>query len=201
MARLLEADTTIAVILGARDWTKAGLPEAPSFLRSATQLHSYLTAVAPRGLGLQPRFVLSLFDDTSPANAQVLWIRDQISSLITERRNTQRPIKDVLIYYIGHGECKDGRRLHLLVRHTSRDMVLQSSIPAEDLAYALRVSAPQQRRIVILDCCFSEAAVESFVSMGTLSETIAAVALDDFSSDVGPPERGTIVFCSSPRGR
>ena len=199
MARLLEPDTTIAVILGAHDWTKAGQPKAPSFRRSAAHFHTYLLGNPPHGLGLEPELILYLFDDPSPAVTQLMRIGDTISSLVRERRDTQRPIRDVLIYYVGHGTCEAGRHLHLLVRDSLYGYEEESSIGTSDLATVLRKSAPQQRRIAIFDCCFAGAAANAF--MGTLDEAVAAVALKDLAPDSSTPERGTLLFCSCPPHR
>ena len=201
MSRLLDPINTVAVIFGAHDWTKAGLPKALSFRRSAAHCQGYLLSKQPFGLGLEPDLVLNLFDDPSTATAQLSRIRETISSLVRERRETEHPIRDVLIYYVGHGTCENGRQLHFLVRDSSEGIEEQSSIGARDLAHVLRVAAPQQRRLVILDCCFSEAAAEGFGSMGTLDEAVATTALKDLSPRSPSPERGTLLLCSSPRNR
>jgi hypothetical protein len=63
--RLLNPSSTVAVVLGAHDWTDAGLGRARSFLRSARRIVAHL--YDPAGLGLDPELVLDLFDD--PAGA------------------------------------------------------------------------------------------------------------------------------------
>ena len=199
MLRLLDPHTTVAVILGAQDWTRAGQTRAPSFRRSAGRWAAYLIEQHPRGLGLEPDLVLNLFDDPSSANDQLLRIRDTIGDIVRERRDTSQSIRDVLIYYIGHGTCESGRHLHLLVRNSSKGMEEQSSIATPALAHVLRLSAPQQRRLVILDCCFSEAAAEAFGAMSSLDEAVAATALRDLAPKE-TPSRGTLLLCSSPRG-
>lgn len=201
MARLLDPQRSVAIILGAHDWTRAGMATAPSFRRSAAHFHAYLVRQPPQGLGLEPDLVVSLFDDPAPAGAQLVRIRDTVRSLIGERKASGDPIRDVLIYYVGHGTCEAGRQLNLLVRDSAEGIEAQSSIAAPDLAQVLRVAAPQQRRLVILDCCFSEAAAEAFGAMGALDEAVAAAASRDLAPHAAPPERGTVLLCSSPRGR
>jgi hypothetical protein len=199
MPRLLDPSGTVAIILGAHDWSKAGLSNAPSFRRSAAQLHRYLLNPSPRGLELEPDLVLSLFDDPSPASVQLGRIRDAVRALIRERSSEDRAINDVLIYYVGHGAFDDSGHLHLLVRDSSEGIEAQSSIAALDLAQVMRVAAPQQRRLVILDCCFSEAAVAAFGAMsGALEDAVASTALKDLAS-VPAAARGTLLLCSSPR--
>jgi hypothetical protein len=201
MARLLDPQHSLAVILGAHDWSRAGLGIAPSFRRSAAHFHAWLLRRPPDGLGLEPDFVVSLFDDPSPPSAQLERIRDTVRSLIRERISAGAPTRDLLIYYVGHGICESGRQLNLLVRHSAEGIEAQSSISASDLAQVLRVAAPQQRRLVILDCCFSEAAADGFGAMGALDEAVAASAVRDLVPHAAPPERGTLLLCSSPRSR
>ena len=200
MRRLLDPVSTCAVILGAHDWTQIGLPQALSFLRSAEGCYRYMLLQPPDGLGLQPDVVLNLFDDSSSASTQLIRISDTIGGFVRDTRDTGQPLRDVLIYYIGHGTCESGSHLHLLVRDSRKGIEEQSSIGTDDLARVLRVAAPQQRRLVVLDCCFSEAAAADFDAMGTLEEAVAAAAGKDLEQSPSP-ERGTLLLCSSPRNR
>src|SRR4051794_29290197 len=103
MLRLLDRASTIAIVLGASDWTNAGFSRAYSFARSAGHFKRYLISEPPRGLGIEPHLILDLFDDPSPASSQLSRIRAEIRSLISEPRRINSPIRDILVYYIGHG--------------------------------------------------------------------------------------------------
>src|SRR4051812_23681962 len=161
--RPLDPRSTAAVVLGAHDWTEAGLGRAPSFLRSARGVVAYLYDSA--GLGLDPELVLDLFDDPTGAGDQLARVRDTLDVLLRERREAGRPVADVLVYYVGHGFTDDQGHLSLLVRRSRRGLEAETGIKAPDLARTLRLAAPQQRRSVILDCCFSEAAARAFIGM------------------------------------
>ncbi|MCG8295275.1 caspase family protein [Pseudomonas entomophila] len=200
MANLLESETTIAIILGASDWTRAGLGKARSFHKSAAYLLQYLLCNRPSGLALNPDLVLSLFDDSAAASTQLVRIKEFVREIVLDRRESQQPITDILIYYIGHGTCDDGGVLHLLVRNTDNGIEAQSSISTPDLAKVLKVAAPQQRRICIFDCCFSEAAVDSLAAMGPLDEAVTKVGALNMVADSPSPQRGTMLLCSCPRG-
>jgi hypothetical protein len=62
-ARILNPASTAAIVLGAHDWTEAGLGRAPSFLRSAKGIVSYFYNKS--GMGFDPELILDLFDDYS----------------------------------------------------------------------------------------------------------------------------------------
>ena len=195
--RLLASESTAAIILGADDWTEAGLNTAPSFRRSAKGIAQYL--VDRGGLGLDASLLIDLFNSREDAGSQLAEIRDTLDRLLRERRDEGRPVTDLLLYYVGHGQTDDQGHLSLLVRRTRRGMEIETSIGAPDLARVLKIAAPQQRRIVFLDCCFSEAAARAFVGMsGSLEQAVAATAAKDLKN--GEPNRGTLLMCSSPVG-
>jgi hypothetical protein len=196
-SRFLAPQSTAAVVLGSHDWTRTGLGRAPAFLRAAKEFVGYLIDSA--GLGLDPALVLDLFDDPSSAGEQLARLKDTFDVLLRERRGEGRPVADVLVYYVGHGQTDDQGHLALLVRSSHRGMESETGIRAADLARVLKIAAPQQRRIVILDCCFSEAAAREFIGMSaSLEQAIAATAAKDLGDD--EPRRGTLLMCSSPVG-
>jgi tetratricopeptide (TPR) repeat protein len=183
--------------LGAHDWTDAGLGRARSFVRSARRIVAHLYDSA--GFGLDPELVLDLFDDPAGAGDQLARVRDTLDYHLRERREEGRPVTDLLVYYIGHGQVDDQGHLSLLVRRSRRGLEAETGIKAPDLARTLRLSAPQQRRSIILDCCFSEAAARDFIGMaGDLNQQVAATAAKDLGDD--QPARGTLLLCSSPVG-
>jgi hypothetical protein len=171
--RLLNPASTAAVILGAHDWTEAGLGRTSSFLRSARRVTAYLYDSA--GLALDSELVLDLFDDPAGAGDQLSRLRETLDVQLRERRDAGRPVTDLFVYYIGHGHTDDQGHLSLLVRRSRRGLEAETGIKAPDLARTLRLAAPQQRRCIILDCCFSEAAARAFIGMaGDLNKQVTA---------------------------
>jgi hypothetical protein len=198
--RLLDPVSTAAIILGASDWTSAGLGSAPSFQRSATDYHSYLLSPAPHGLGLQPDLVLNLFDDPSPPGPQLVRVRDTVWSFICKGKKAGQPITDLLIYYIGYGSYR-GRHLYLLVRASSEGTKAQSSIGVWSLANILHWVAPQQRQLVVLECYFTQAGAAALNGTAKLDEAVAVRAFKDLEPGAPSLERGTLLLCSSSKGR
>jgi len=193
-ARLLNPGSTAAVILGAHDWTGVGLERAPSFRRSAKRIVRHL--YDPAGLGLDPELVLDLFDSTTSADDQLAELQQTLSQHVRERRETGQPLTDILLYYIGHGHPDDAGQLSLLVRHSRKNLEVETGIKTADLARTLRTAAPQQRRSVIFDCCFSERAAKAFIGMSSaVSDQVASVTANELSA--GQAARGTLVLCSS----
>ena len=194
--RLLDPGTTAAILFGASDWTESGLGLAPAFRRSGKGFLRYL--LDPAGLGLDPELILDLFDDSASAGDQLARLRDTLDGLLRERRDEGRPVADIIVYYVGHGTTDEQGHLTLLVRRSRKSLETETGIKAPDLARVLRVSAPQQRRMVVLDCCFAEAAARAFIGMGTPDQALAAVTAKDIADAL--PSRGGLLLCSSQAG-
>lgn len=199
LERLLDPKATIGIVLGASYWQKAKISDAPSFRRSASYWANYLAAAPPFGLGMRPDFIINLFDNQMPASQQLIQISGDLESLIKEQSKAGTSTRDVLVYYVGHGTCIDGKNLHLLVRDTMQNSEEATSISAKFLSTILRNAAPKQRRVVVLDCCFSEGAIDAFGTMGAGDEAWGARTARELVGEVPSPERGTILFASSPR--
>ena len=84
-------------------------------------------------------------------------------------------------------------------RCTRQGLEEETGIRAPDLARVLKVAAPQQRRLVVLDCCFAEAAARAFVGMGALDQAVAASAARDIGEAL--PSRGGLLLCAAPVGQ
>jgi serine/threonine protein kinase len=192
--RLLDPRSTAAVLLGASDWTDAGLGSAPSFGRSAKELLNYLTHAS--GLGLDPDLIIDLFNDRTYAGEQLGYVRDTLGRRIKERSEAGHPVSDVIIYYLGHGVTDEQAHLSLLVRRSINGMEVETGIRAPDLARTLKLAAPKQRRMIVLDCCFAEAAIKAFIGMSAPAKSLSASVAKDFAD--GLPASGGLLLCSAP---
>jgi hypothetical protein len=193
---ILRADGTIAIILGARDWRNMGFGEAPSFERSSEGIHLFVTDTA--GLGLRPTVVLNLFDDARSASDQLIKIHEFVERCVEGALIQGGRIADVLVYFVGHG-CTDGSgHLCLLIRSSNEKAPFQTGIQIAALAGMLRASAARQRRIFILDCCFSEAALRDLWAMSGMREDIVAASALKELSPGEVSQQGTLLFLLLP---
>jgi formylglycine-generating enzyme required for sulfatase activity len=180
----LTASTTLAIVLGGSAWPKSPqLAASSAFANSARGFREYL--VDQRGFGLPEANLLDLFD--SPKTAPE--IVEEIQNYLRQRSGSGPAPRDLFLYYTGHGGFISGRDYFLAVRSTIEGLEGTSSIRVSDLAAALRNSARDLRRFLILDCCFAAAAFKEFQS--TPGAAARLQTLDAF------PKRGTTLLCSS----
>lgn len=148
----LDPKRTVAVILGASDFEKAGLPGGFAFYNSAFRFREYV--IDPNGLAIDPARVLWRFDATDSPSEQL----DQLASFLSstqDRQTDKSPLENLLLYYVGHGDfTRVDRKFFLAIRGTNRANLGPSAIRGIDLAGVLKEHAALLRRFLILDCCF-----------------------------------------------
>src|SRR5215469_7650472 len=91
--------TTLLILLGASSWPHSELEGSMAFANAAEDLRAYFLS-DPKGFHLPERNILDLFD-SDDSNTNILkrisdFLRNRIKQLNTD-------IRDVLVYYIGHG--------------------------------------------------------------------------------------------------
>jgi trehalose synthase len=178
----------LAIILGASEWPKSpSLPGSQNFKNSADQLKQYL--LDPNGLGLTQATLLDLFDDSRSVGD----IDDGIEAfLLGAPIRIRDDVKNVLIYYTGHGAFVEGEHRYCLTLRSSRLGALGTSgYRAASLARTLNRTVPRARKFLILDSCYAAAAQSEFIPQSDVasrmeSETMAAMA-----------EAGTALLCAT----
>lgn len=180
--------TTVAVLLGASEFPKAGLTSSRSFLHSARDFAACL--LDERYFGLPRSNLLDRFDSEQPADPLDEEIIEFLRRRQAEMRVAGQPITDLIVYYVGHGDFSaNGAEYFLALRNTRRESLDITGYPADVLARTLTMEAAGLRRYLILDCCFSAAAYKSFQS-GPL-EVSRQRLLERL------PQRGTALMCAS----
>lgn len=180
--------TTLAILLGASEFPKAGLTSSPSFLHSARDFATCL--LDERYFGLPRANLLDRFDSEQSADPLDEEISEFLRTRQAQARVAGQPITDLLVYYVGHGDFSaNAGEYFLTLRNTRRESLDITGYPADVLARTLTMEAAGLRRYLILDCCFSAAAYKSFQS-GPL-EVSRQLLLERL------PKRGTALMCAS----
>jgi uncharacterized protein (DUF2252 family) len=162
---------------------------ASAFGYSATSFREYL--LDAKGLAVAPENLLWLFDEELPSVQQLLRIKDHVSGRLTELGSQRGRDVSIFCYYVGHGAFPGRDRTYcLLVRSTEAPPLTEdTSLRLPTLAEVLKGVAPESRRIIILDCCFSAAAVRSFQS--PLNQLTAVKVQESLSGS------GVALLCAS----
>jgi photosystem II stability/assembly factor-like uncharacterized protein len=180
----------LAIILGARAFPHAPkLAGGRAFLNSAIDMEEYLTD--EHGLGLSPRNILSLFDDSRSPSEQLIEVARFLEVKTQDLKNQGSRAEDLLIYYVGHGLFTRGDAAYCLaIRCTNEIDEGATSIRAGQLAGIIMRNAAFMRRYLILDCCFAASIHKEFQS-GALSAARVQIEKEF------PAKLGTALLCSS----
>ncbi len=190
---MLTAETTLAVILGAKEWPEFPQLEASSaFERSAEWVKKYLQSDA--GLKLPTENVLDLFDDPRPPAELGMDILMFIKKRRRELKKANRLLTDLIVYFVGHGDFVGERDTYqLFIRRTSNEAPRLTSFSINEIAEVLRESAIDLRKYLIIDACYAAGAARAFGSSpGKAMHEQMTNAL---------PARGLALLCSSSRKR
>src|SRR5580704_6766468 len=179
----------LVIILGASVFPRAPkLAAGKAFYTSASDFKDYV--ISTDGLRVPAENVQWLFDDNRGAGDQ---LRDLADFLQTKSRNANTdnsPVRDLLIYYVGHGLFSRGDHAYCLaIRSTSESAEGFSSIRMSDLAGLIKDNAAFMRRFLVLDCCFAGSAYKSFQTSPLAAAEVQIVK--------ELPRKGTALLCSS----
>ena len=194
-------DRTIAILLGASEFPSSKTLEPARAFRESHDglLHCLLDVDL---FNIPPEDVLDLFDSDLSSTA----IDASISAWLTGYSapdDTSAVATNLLIHYVGHGGFRDdSQEYYLAIRATSQDNPYFTSIAVASLARTLREKARSMRRFIVIDACFSAAAVAGFQARA--SETVRQKVLeqnwnDDTMTDRANLRSGTALVCSSSR--
>jgi hypothetical protein len=192
------AQTTLLILLGASAWPLS--PEfhsSEAFANAARRVKAYF--LNPRPFGLPAENLLDLFDSDKSTDELDVAIGQFLEHRIAALKKMSNPVRDLLLYFIGHGGFA-GRDsdFYLAIRRTRTQSPRASSIDMISLAETLTESARHMRRIIILDCCFAAAAYSAFQAgpdQVALEKTVYAFKVNQKA--VGFPTKGTTLLCSS----
>jgi hypothetical protein len=178
----------VAVLLGACEWPKATqLPSSSLFKNSAAEFKRYL--INPKGLNVRPENILDLFDDPRAFGE----IDGEIENFLDETAaRFGEEIKDLVVYYTGHGAFTEGDQKYCLaVRSTRGGAFGASGYRVSSLARTLNKKAGDARKFVVIDACYAGAALMDFVP-----QSDAAIRMEEQTMD-GLAESGTALLCAA----
>lgn len=181
-------DKTLVIILGASEWPDTDdFTPSVAFAHAAQRVRDYFTDCfkVPEGN------LLSLFDKTLLAQE----MDTKISKFLKE--NAEKA-NQVITYCIGHGQITSKRDgLYLPIRKTQKHNPEFSSLNVEVLMRTIGLSAPQLKRIYILDCCFAGKAF-SFLQNSAMGSDEADGLLRHTLRHANRTESYTALFASGP---
>jgi hypothetical protein len=103
---------------------------------------------------LNAECVCDLFDSSS----SVIKIDDLVSRFLQRTKN----IKNVILFYIGHGGFLHNREYYLAIRSTKKLKEHLTGLRISALAHTLNGYIGERNLFIFLDCCFAGEAVEQF---------------------------------------
>lgn len=188
--------TTLAIILGASAWPDSpGLHSSKAFAVAGQGFKNYI--FSQKGLALPKENVCDLFDKKTSASDQSGELARFLKRRTKELNVAGQAARDVLVYFVGHGGFPNSSDdFYLLPRLANENFLRGTGIHIQALADALEEEARLLRWYVILDCCYSAAALRVF--MGGPDQVAVEKAQMAFRRS-STPGKGVALFCSSDR--
>lgn len=180
----LEKDKIGLILLGASEFPRSGhYNGSEAFLNAKKRIRNYFET---RFSLQEPQDILDLFDKDYEPNK----IDGEIDIFIKERHSK---IKDLIIYYVGHGGHDNNNGFLLTIRQSRDSNLAVSSITAQNLGKTLSRAGSQLRLFLILDCCFA----------GDLFTKFQSPFIDVVQRDIANnfPDNGIALLCSSSKDK
>ena len=176
----------IVILLGSSKFPNdPQLQGSDSFSNSSEAIFSWLTKV-----GITSDQILNLFNcQDGPGD-----ILSKINKFINGQISKDSGIKDLLIYYVGHGDLTPENDYYLAIQNTRSISRPSSSLMVRELSKVLNKSNKGLRKFLILDCCFAGNALTNFQSSTDSNKSNSKLA-DIIGSNL--PPKGTSLLCSS----
>lgn len=140
-----------AVLIGASEFPKdhENLPDLPAVENNLTDLKGVLEN--SKIIGIPSANVVSILNATSPTS-----VLEKLDRACRECTDT------LIVYYAGHGMVtKEGAHFTLALHDTTEDQAHVNALMFSEVGELIK-SSPAQRKILILDCCFSGRALAGY---------------------------------------
>lgn len=191
-------EISAVVFLGSSEFPGHPPFESPAFRRSKNDFEDYLRAPAPHGLGLRSAAVLDLFGSQYTAAEQV---REIVRFLDRVKADHPDAIRNLIIYYVGHGYFGDsGRNYFLALSSFDPDQREMTGFAVSTFKTPnVRSRTKFFRLFYILDCCFAGEALRQIQGDTAAVAQIAAQDLGELETteQVPTPTRGSALLCAT----
>lgn len=144
-------ETAVVIIIGASNYPLAPSLDNPAFSRSAEVAREIFS---PRKLLHSKTALLDLFDADVDGASLVRAIRRHLEQ--------HARVRDVVLYYCGHGMAASGRKTALTLRGYSPTQGSTTTLRLEDLREDLEDLLTEKRLYMFFDCCFAGGARDAF---------------------------------------
>ncbi|MCX4785449.1 caspase family protein [Streptomyces sp. NBC_01221] len=144
---LPDPDGTRVVLIGASEYQH--FPDLPAVRNNLSRLAELFRS--PRFGGLPAGHCATVLD---PADAKEML--DAVHQAASEATDT------LVVYFAGHGMRSPDGSLHLALRNSEQGRKLYESVPFDYLRAEV-LDSMASRSVVILDCCYSGAALEGYM--------------------------------------
>lgn len=175
-----------AVVIGCGTFANPDVPSLRYSAKDARDLYNYL--ISPDGGKFKPDHVVLLLDkDATKQN-----IEDVVGGSFLPF--CAAPDDLVFIYISTHGSPSDAdvRGANYIITHdTNMDRLYATSVDMNELVRQMRIRILSQRKILVLDTCYSGASTKT----GSSSKGLKRTSLD--SSGLADGLLGSVVICSS----
>ena len=129
----------LAVVMGNSRWEASAYEDNAACRHSAEAMQEYL--LDPKGLGIDGDNVLAVIDDQSEYPQQIL---ERVHGFLSQRKDAlqeeQRPVRDLLFYYVGHGSFSESKDYYLPICKTREPDLEGTSIRIEALAKNIKAA-------------------------------------------------------------
>lgn len=195
-----EMEATAAILIGASEFPLHNFSSNHAFSMSKYAFQAYLTGRRPRGLGIPTDWLLDLFDvpDSVPE------LGEKISTFLERFKaaTTTASVRNLIVYYVGHGFfLKNATSEYCLaMASTNEKLERMTALRCADLADLIKSHATSLRKFILVDCCYSGAAMQEFQtspeSIITASVRGAFAGTEANENRKNVPKRGTAIMCA-----
>lgn len=182
---------TIAVLLGASNYSECSLFDSDAIYKSCDYVQSYFQD----GETLEISDTLNLFNSPLSSTEQILEVGSFIRDHYTKAKGE---LLTICLAYFGHGFFRDGARSFFwATAKTNDDNLAATSIDVKTLGESIHSLGENLRLFGFVDCCFAGATEDIWLNAGA-DNGLPVTHMTAANNAIGD-RRGVSLICSSSR--